>query len=212
MNHITKIVYINLDRRTDRREEIEAECLKMRIPTEKVVRFSAIEHDPGFVGCSKSHLAVLKMAREENWFNVLIFEDDFQFLVSADSFESNLREFFSLEQPYDVLLLSYSLHQREDFMGNVGRTRNTQTASGYLVHHRFYDHLIQNIEESVHLNELHACSPSEYAYNSWSYAFDQYWKRLQSDPSNVWLFFLERIGRQRAGYSDLVKRFVDYNC
>lgn len=203
MDHITKIVYINLDKRTDRREEIEAECLKIGIPSEKVLRFAAIEQNPGYIGCSKSHLAVLKMAREEKWSNVLIFEDDFQFLVSPDSFESNLREFFQLEQSYDVLFLSYNLQQREDFVGNVGRTQNTQTASGYIVHHRFYDRLIQNIEESIQHAE-------KTPHIHWFYAFDQYWKRLQTD--SVWLFFLERIGKQRASYSDLGGGFVDNQC
>ena len=32
MEHIHRIVYINLDHRTDRREEIERECRQLRVP------------------------------------------------------------------------------------------------------------------------------------------------------------------------------------
>ena len=76
MEHIHRIVYINLDHRTDRREEIERECRQLRVPEKKLIRFSAIKHVHGAVGCSCSHIAVLKRARDEEWPNVMILEDD----------------------------------------------------------------------------------------------------------------------------------------
>ena len=44
MENIDKIIYINLDRRKDRRQEIEQEFIRMNIPEEKVLRFSAINN------------------------------------------------------------------------------------------------------------------------------------------------------------------------
>ena len=72
---IEKVVYINLEHRKDRKEETEAELLKY-FPAEKVVRFDAINQKPGSFGCCKSHIAVLEMAKENKWKNVLIVEDD----------------------------------------------------------------------------------------------------------------------------------------
>ena len=90
--NISKIIYINLNKRTDRREQIEKELNDFNLPFE---RFEAIEtHGFGTVGCGKSHLNVLKIARDRNYENILILEDDFTFLVSKEEFENQLTNFF----------------------------------------------------------------------------------------------------------------------
>ena len=58
MDHI---VYINLDKRVDRREHIENELNRFELNFE---RFEAIYNDFGILGCTKSHLEVLKLARD----------------------------------------------------------------------------------------------------------------------------------------------------
>ena len=78
--NIDHIFYINLDKRKDRRVEIEQELNKMELPFE---RFKAIETPGrGILGCGLSHLSVFKLAKERKYKNVLIFEDDFYFLIS----------------------------------------------------------------------------------------------------------------------------------
>ena len=71
MSHnIDKIYYINLNKRTDRREQIEKELNEFGLNYE---RFEAIEtHGFGIHGCGLSHLAVLKLAKENIYENVLI--------------------------------------------------------------------------------------------------------------------------------------------
>ena len=71
MNNIEKIVYINLDHRTDRRTQMEEELTGMDISAE---RFSAILRKPGCIGCLESHLAVLELAKASGWKNILILE------------------------------------------------------------------------------------------------------------------------------------------
>ncbi len=80
LNGISKIVYINLDHRTDRNMEMLEQFEKLKIPKDKILRFSAIKHDNGSIGCTQSHIAVLEMAIREKWENVLILEDDFNFI------------------------------------------------------------------------------------------------------------------------------------
>lgn len=198
MEHIKHAVYINLDRRADRRAEFNAECERIGL---RVERFPAIESQPGFVGCHKSHIAVLKMAKANNWEHVLIFEDDFQFLVDAATFQTNLEQFFASNTPYDVLMLSYNIQRSEPVNELISKVYEAQTASGYLVHSRFYDTLIQNLETNLPLLERTGAH--------WLYLNDQCWKSVQ--PDAAWYFFNTRIGKQRPSYSDLANRFMDYN-
>ena len=199
MDHIHKVVYINLDSRTDRRSEIETELSSFGISGE---RFPAIPYNPGIVGCGMSHLAVLERAKHEGWENVLIFEDDFTFVVTKEVFEQELQTFFNTHTSYDVLMLSYNILGSTPCDETVCRAVDVQTASGYIVHNRFYDTLIQNLKEG-----LEQLIPTG---RHWDFANDQYWKRLQ--PDSEWFCLNLRIGKQRPGFSDLACDFVEYNC
>jgi glycosyl transferase family 25 len=70
--YIDKIIYINLNKRVDRRADIENELNLFSLRYE---RFSAIEHEDGAIGCALSHLEVLKIAKKNNYKNILILED-----------------------------------------------------------------------------------------------------------------------------------------
>ena len=95
MQFVEHIFYINLDKRQDRYAEIEKEFSDMNLSCE---RFAGIVHPAsGLVGCGLSHLAVLKLAKERNYENILIFEDDFTFLVSKEEFYKQISDFFKLK-------------------------------------------------------------------------------------------------------------------
>ena len=202
-HHIDKIMYINLNRRTDRREQIENELTVMGL-MDKSIRFEAIDRPgKGIVGCTYSHLECLKYARDQKWKNVLILEDDFTFTMSKEAFEKNLSDFFETNLPYDVCMISYLLFQSEPteypFLTKVNEA---QTASGYIVHEKFYDVLI-------HLYEYFAPILDE-TMEHWHYANDQIWKHLQ--PSNQWYCLTTRCGKQRSGYSDNAQCYFDYDA
>jgi len=187
--------YINLDRRIDRRTEFEEECKTIELSVE---RFPAIERTPGTLGCTQSHLEVLKLARTRNYESVIIFEDDFTFLVSKEEWNEFMTH---LPSEYDVIMLAYNLVHETPYNETFGKVLEAQNASGYIVHSRFYDTLITTLEEGLRLFETR---PDAH----WLYINDQYWKRLQ--PTSTWLYSLHRIGKQRPGYSDLALNFVDY--
>jgi glycosyl transferase family 25 len=200
MSHnIDKIIYINLNKRTDRREEIESELNKFDLEYE---RFEAIETPShGILGCGKSHLSVLKLAKERNYKNILILEDDFMFLVSKEEFEKNLSDFFSLNLPFDVCMLSYNLIKLEELENNVvNKVIEVQTASGYIVNNHYYDKLIQLYEWALPLLEQTG--------HHWVYANDQIWKQCQ--PNDNWYYFKTRLGKQHPSYSDNTEKFEDY--
>lgn len=192
-----KVLYINLESRRDRREEFEAECARIGIQPE---RFPAIVHPKGpSLGCSASHLQVLKLARERGLPSVLVFEDDFTFLVSKEEFQCVLD---SLPTDYDVVMLGYALLRGEEYTASFGRTLEAQAGSGYIVHQKAYDALISRWEQSMTEFEAHPAL-------HWLYMNDQSWKSLQ--PTLRWYHTLPRVGKQRASWSDLGQTMADYN-
>jgi hypothetical protein len=195
---LAHIFYINLDSRLDRREEVEGELASMDLQGE---RFAAIKTTPGIIGCAHSHSAVLRLAKERGYPQVVIFEDDFQFLVSKEEFYSWVETFSQKE--YDVIMLSYNMFASVP-EGDFLRVQDAQTTSGYIVHARFYDTLIANIDKGI----PGMIKTGEH----WIYAIDQYWKRLQ--PGALWYAASPRIGKQRpsisnCGYEEVI---VDYGC
>jgi glycosyl transferase family 25 len=188
-------LYINLDSRTDRREQFEDECRRLNLGVE---RFPAVRRNPGALGCAYSHYNVIKLAKERGYPYVVVFEDDFQFLVSREEFDSVLS---SLPADFDVVMLSYDLQKHEAYNERFGRVLEVQSASGYVVSSKFYDSLLTTWK----------CSLEEYEKQPnchWMFINDQAWKPLQ--PISRWYYSLVRIGKQRPSWSDLSNRFADY--
>ena len=189
------IFYINLDRRPDRNQEIEEELDALGV---YATRFPAIDRSPGIVGCGYSHLAVLKIAKERDYKNVLIFEDDYQSLVTKKEFWKQLKDFFSLNLQYKVLMLAYNLVDYSDYNDQVYSINYATTASAYIVNSSYYDTLIELYE--INLPKLVETG------QHWIYANDQIWVSLQKQGG--WYAFKTRLGKQRPSFSDNSLIFV----
>jgi len=180
--------YINLDKRTDRKEQIEGELRQIGI--DRFERFPAVEHTNGAIGCAYSHLNVLKEAKERGYPSILILEDDFEFIVPKEEFWKAIEAVKGVD--YDVIMLGYALNKHEDHSDTLLRVIDAQTASAYLVNSGFYDALIKNYEEAI--------PKLERTGEHWNYANDRSWKSLQ--PHSKWYAFKNRMGKQRASQSD----------
>lgn len=200
-NNIEHIFYINLEKRLDRKEHIEKQLSEYELPFE---RFNAIPENLGILGTTKSHREVYKLAKERCYKNVLIFEDDFTFLVSKKELEEELAKFFDSNIDYDVCMLAYNVMNHEEVKGLdfIRRIIFSQSASGYIVNERYYDTLISLYDWAIPLLEK--------TNAHWLYANDQCWRDLQK--KDKWYYFTKRIGKQMDGYSDNAKNFVIYNC
>jgi GR25 family glycosyltransferase involved in LPS biosynthesis len=187
---IDKIFYINLEHRDDRRKEIEKELNNFNLPYE---RFPAILHPTiGGVGCGKSHIEVLKLAKSRGYKRVMILEDDFMFTVSKEQFECNLSKLDNVK--FDVCLISY--HLIDSINSNsypfLRKVNEAQTTSGYIINDNYYDILIDLFSSAV-IN-------FEATNQHWLYAIDVAWKKLQK--RDLWYCFNPRLGKQRPSYSD----------
>lgn len=199
--YINHIFVINLDHRTDRLTEFAEQMKSMSIDFE---RYSAINYPypDGTVGCGYSHLNVIKLAKNRGYLNVLIFEDDFSFLINQNEFEQIVEQIFQSKVDFDVIFFAYNLkewHQSSEYPF-LNIVNNSSTASCYLVNHSCYDKLIELYE--YHLPILKATKIH------WVHSTDVCWKELMSN--NKWFATTIRVGYQRASYSDNSGNFADY--
>jgi len=190
MNHIDKVVYINLQKRQDRRQHIEDLLSKYNI---EATRFEAIEHSFGLYGCGLSHLAVLKLARDNGWKNVLILEDDILFNLPKQDFEQDIERLFTQGPEFDVFMLDINLQQSEPADQDwLIRVKYAHCAGAYIVQQHYYQKLIDLYEWALPLL-LHTGA-------HWIYANDAVWGKLQE--ADKWYTFKEQVCRQMSGYSD----------
>lgn len=182
---IEKVVYINLAKRTDRREHME-NLTKMF--GDKVIRFEAIEYHPGIVACAKSHIAVLEMAIKNNWKNVLILEDDVELNNKKESYEcfKNLSK-----QEFDVLLLGGTYSK---FDKTSCKLTSSCCTHAYIIKNHYFSTLLETFKESVVLYEQAKLK---------EYYLDEYWKILM--PKDKWYIVIPNLMYQLDGYSDINK-------
>ena len=194
------LLYINLDKRTDRREQIEQQLNTYGLSYE---RLPAIYHSFGIVGCTRSHLAALRLAKERGYQRVWIMEDDFEFLVSRDEMESTLQMLCSGDIKFDVCMFAYNALQQKEIEGSdcFFQICEAETASSYVVEAHYYDKLIQLYEKTIPLLEK--------TRRHWVYANDQSWKILQG--SDHWIATKQRMGKQRHGFSDNAQEYMSYD-
>jgi len=191
---IEKVVYINLDERVDRKAHIQRELLKV-FPASKIERFAAIKReDHGGIGCTMSHIAVLEMAAAAGWKNVLVVEDDFVWINLEKS--ASVLELL-LKKPADIVVLG-GTDVKCDAV--TCRLQSCHTTTAYLVYQSYYDTILANFREGLHLFE----ATRQYE----TYALDQYWNTLQLTGN--WYIVRPGIAAQRSGYSNIEKRIVNF--
>lgn len=198
---IDKILYINLAARTDRRKEMEDQFVKLNIPTEKIVRIEAISNSFGAIGCTSSHIKALQWAKDNNLKNVLILEDDFNFMIKH--LRENLLQLKKVEFPWDVIMFSGNLIKIPlNYTKPFFKLERALTSSGYLVNGHYYDVIIENYKQGLE-NLVKTFDKKRYALDVW-------FRSLQA--RDKWYTFTHRCGYQRPSYSDIEKRLVNYCC
>ena len=196
MEHIDKIIYINMDARKDRRAELEAEFTRLGIPEDKIMRFPASRYNgcPN-TGCLVSHANVIHLAYEMGYRNVLVLEDDFRFIEDAAKVNADIGAFFEMKQDWDVLMLTTcSAVVIPEYVGYLAsRISSSTNGAGYLVNRPMMMELVELFDSNV-----------ENLYNTkahWLYQNDILWKSLM--PTKQWYMFNHYLGYQVGGYSDL---------
>jgi hypothetical protein len=194
-NYIQHIMYINLDKRTDRNEQIIKQ-LKI-FDSNKIQRIPGIyKEDNKVLGCSLSHLNALKMARDNKYPHVLILEDD---AIWSDVNVSYPIFKMLIQKPYDVIMLGGS---GKKFDPNTYRVEYSQATSSYLVNSSYYDKMISTIEKELSIKRS---DPKDEEYNK---NLDIIYMTIQKNDQ--WYIVYPSLMIQGKSYSDILNSNVDY--
>ena len=197
---IKNAFYINLEHRTDRKEHVLNQLTNLGLPN--VERFNAIKMENGAIGCSMSHLKILKNAYENKLDHVLIVEDDITFL-EPEVFKTNFDTFLQRNgNNWDVILLAGNNMPPYDKVDDVCiKVKRCQTTTGYLVNGHYIKKLMENVK--MGLTSL-ICNPGRHAM----YAIDKFWFVLQA--VDKWFLIIPPTVVQREDYSDIEKKRINY--
>jgi len=160
--YFDKVICINLAKRYDRWEEMQEQFNKHKI---KVSRFNAIDGNPmgwksenfagketsfnGAMGCIASHVNVYSLAKQNGWKNVLIIEDDCDFIDNLNEmFEESIK---TLPNKWDLLYFG-GVHETrggkfvpEKFNKYFVRAKRIITTTCYAVNHTAYDLILDTV-------------------------------------------------------------------
>lgn len=194
------VVYINLQTRQDRRSHIIRQLTQLGLVG---MRFNAIRHTVGAIGCFCSHLEVLYIAKRRNWSHVCIIEDDAVF-TNPSLFNQQLKLFFALHssREWDVLLLGGNhIIPYIPIDATCGKVQKCYSSVAYIVPQHYFDCMISHLQEGLNLYMNHPIEQHQYALDVW-------WTQLQE--KDRWLTLLPRMVTQLVGYSDIEEKKVNY--
>lgn len=147
-----KIYCINLDHRPDRWETAQKEFDKIGV-TEYIERWPGVVNDDGNLGCTLSHVSIMKDAKENNYKRILIFEDDVLFVqTDVNKIESALDDLEELGN-WDLFYIGSTVEPKtgrfDRVTDNLLRTNFAYTTHAYGVNQQVYDETIRVWEENI---------------------------------------------------------------
>ena len=221
INSFDCYMYINLNHRKDRKNQITNELNKMKIPNIKTTRIDAVhEKYNGHIGCAKSHIRALQLAKEKNYKNVIIFEDDFMFTENKKVVDQKINKFLDyFSGDWDIIQLTahYNSLKDIDSLDDIKKVNRASTSSAYIIQRHFYDKLINNITEAKEKMEeemiiFHRKNKNKKKKKfTTNHALDQHWNSLQN--KSKWYIFNPFIGKQASSSSIMstnLEGFSDY--
>lgn len=193
-------LFINLESRKDRLEHVLGEFKKLDIHSERV---DAIKMASGAIGCTMSHIKCLELAKERNYENVFICEDDITFLKPELLMENITKFHNNKDINWDVLIISgNNCPPYQKISDYCSRIFDCQTTTGYIVKRDMYDVMIDNFKTGLSLLLKNPTKKREYA-------IDMYWKRLQLQY--FWYIITPLTTIQYENYSDVEETNVNYS-
>lgn len=217
-NFFDKIICINLDKRTDRLKESQKQWASNGL---KVERMSAVDGNPmkwkhvterdaginaikkhswdGAAGCMASHVNIWKRAKREGWKNVLIIEDDCDFIENLQvHFAKKINQ---VPHNWDML-----------YFGGVHETRNnkfipTKINDDIVKCARMITTTCYAINESCYDLAINSVLKEE----PWFYtAVDGYLAAVVQPQCNAYAFN-PPLAWQRKSFSDIQNGMRDYS-
>lgn len=196
-DYFDKAFCINLDSRPDRWNDALAEFKKVGIE-DQVERFPAVKKEPpqtGADGCAESHIECIKLAKQQGYKNILLFEDDVEFVVSDRKIIDNFIGSLKKHANWGLVYLGSNYHPKKPTVpvrvtDNLIELRDCGvfTTHAYALNESAFDFVLNNIQVPI---------DSFYAHNFF----------LSGLPV---FHALPLLCSQRTDYSDILNRDVSY--
>jgi hypothetical protein len=199
MDKIDAFYFINLDRRTDRLQQIMGEFVKMGIPLDKIIRVSGINEKIGILGCTKSHCIAINHFVKSGKQLCLILEDDFEFTETKEKVDEVLGNIFSTKNPIDCLMLSGNDNSvMATSHPNLTKIFFACTTGAYILPKHFAPSLLHTWNEAAQKQEkwIKAFGEPENVFN-----LDFYW--IYSQVASHYYYTNPKLGKQRDSPSDV---------
>ena len=192
-------IFINLEHRQDRHNHVIKQLESLNI---NGTRLNAVKLKNGALGCTISHIKCLELAKDNNWDQVFICEDDIVF-TNPKLLLNNIQLFHKNNDiNWDVLIIGgNNCPPYTTITDYCIKVSSCQTTTGYIVKKHYYDTLLKNFKESA--NNL-LKNPEQKKL----YALDIYWKQLQKIDN--WYMITPVTVIQKEDYSDIEQRVVKY--
>ncbi len=198
MEHIGCVYYINLDHRTDRKEEIEKELDTVGLLSKSIRIPGVYISELGILGCACAHINAIESFLKSEHTTCIILEDDFTFQIDKDYMEFLFNGVFTNKIGFDCILLGGNiLEATQTEWPFLHKVQDAQTTSGYLLSKAFAPILLQNLYQSAYLLYDYYTKTGEKKHE---YCLDIYLKQLQSQFH--WFVINPKVGIQRESYSD----------
>lgn len=193
------VYYLNLDKCIQKKNDVENELLKV-FDENLIVRFPAILHKKGQIGCTLSHIKILENALLQEKNNIFVFEDDVEFTYDVNLFKEHINKI----NDYNIIILSYNIGFHEKILhvknlGNhLGLIKNTRSTAGYLINKSFIPTLL-----NVWKAGLERMKTKGIPYNE----VDRTWNILET-PENKFYCFIPRPIKIKSAFSSIAKKIV----
>jgi glycosyl transferase family 25 len=205
MDKIRKVIYINLEKRPDRRDQFLKEMERIGINDDKLIRVDGfLELAVGF-GVTISHCIALqeclrsesKTGSDDDYFMIL--EDDFTSRANdPKQFNEWMDDIFTRIPGFDVFMLIGDISEKKDIpiagISDVKYTRvlSAQCAAGYIIRKSYVETLRNHL--------LGALGPLKTTGEHWNYTVDQWWKKIQCEGK--WYSSYLNMAYMKDSYSD----------
>jgi GR25 family glycosyltransferase involved in LPS biosynthesis len=188
--------YINLSERKEKNKYTIEELNRFGINVPN--RFEAIKHEIGIVGCVKSHIKCIEIAKERDYPFICIFEDDIVFR-NIKKCRKMINKYINYD--YDVLYLGCRvLNNKYEFLtDNFIKINSAYTTHAYIVKSHYYDTILKNLYQGMNL-KIKAGKDAHDKRQSEEYNIDVYLGKLQK--KDKWYTFNPHFVSQKNGYSD----------
>jgi glycosyl transferase family 25 len=201
MMDIDSVIYINLDSRPDRNEEVLTELKQINMDMSKVHRLSAVKRKWGALGCSLSHIACLKFIMEKGWKRTLILEDDAGFeSKDVERWNAGVIDLNNKikSDNYDVIFLGGFVRDPEGPLKTeyttLYQTKNTSCTHAYIIKAEYAPKLLAHTETAV---QMMMKDPP----NLKQFHLDNAWSVMMA--RDRWFISIPTLAYQRESFSDI---------